>query len=476
MTRKVDVAVIGSGASGSVLTYELARRGASVVVLEAGAREDPTTFVHHEAAMLPRLYKSGGLQTTRDNDLAIGQGRTVGGSTVINNAIWLRAKLDRILPAWKDAGATVPKSSIEAAYEELERVLHVEPLPPDLANKGTNLFLKGCENAGVPARYLNHNRKQCTGCGWCNYGCQYNRKTSMLVTFIPWAEALGAEVLDRCDDVRIQTQGKQAKKVTCYRNGEEVTVEAGKVVVCAGAIGSSAVLLQSGIDLDQRVGKGLHVLGGALMSAEAPEPVDGFDGIGLTCVACASDSYVIETYFAPPLVFAIGMSGWFLTHFRRMMRFAYYSNAGVMVGTQPTGTVSLDKKKRVRIDLKFSKDEIAELKKGLRRLAEIYFAGGAVRVIPATYKDIAFETPDDIDQLDEKVHRPDDLLLGSGHPQGGNRMNEDPKKGVVGNDFRVHGFDNLFVADASVFPTNIWANCQATVMAMAHYAATFVAA
>ena len=34
----------------------------------------------------------------------------------------------------------------------------------------------------------------------------------------------------------------------------------------------------------------------------------------------------------------------------------------------------------------------------------------------------------------------------------------------------------VFVADASVFPTNIWANCQATVMAMAHHASKFIAA
>ena len=54
-------------------------------------------------------------------------------------------------------------------------------------------------------------------------------------------------------------------------------------------------------------------------------------------------------------------------------------------------------------------------------------------------------------------------------------MSEDVRRGVVGNDFKAHGYENLYVADASVFPTNIWANCQATVMAMSHYAATFVA-
>jgi choline dehydrogenase-like flavoprotein len=70
-----------------------------------------------------------------------------------------------------------------------------------------------------------------------------------------------------------------------------------------------------------------------------------------------------------------------------------------------------------------------------------------------------------------RIKRADDLSLGSAHPQGGNPMGEDPRVSVIGNDFRVHGFENLYVADASVFPSNIRANCQATVMAMSHYAA-----
>jgi choline dehydrogenase-like flavoprotein len=54
-------------------------------------------------------------------------------------------------------------------------------------------------------------------------------------------------------------------------------------------------------------------------------------------------------------------------------------------------------------------------------------------------------------------------------------MHESPGKGVVDNGFKVHGYENLFVADTSVFPTNIWVNCQATAMAMSHYASGFVA-
>jgi choline dehydrogenase-like flavoprotein len=474
--KRVDAIVIGSGAGGSVMAYELARRGLKVTILERGLRQDPATFEHNEVSMVARVYKDGGLQMTDDHNLVIAQGCTVGGSTVINNAIWLRPDLDLVLPSWEEAGAHIPRDKLEEGYAACEQMLHVSPLAPQLANRGSTVFLRGCQKLGIPAEYLHNNRDTCIACGWCNYGCKYNRKTSMLVTFIPWAEARGAEVLDGCSDVEILTSGDAATGARFVRRSEEVRIQADRVVVSAGTIGSSAVLLRSGVTLDGRVGSGLHVLGGVFVTAETNELIDGFDGIGLTAVAHASEDYVIESYFAPPAVFSIGLSGWFLSHFHRMQRYRYFAQAGVMVPTDPIGKVWLDKGLRPHIDLTIQEAELEYLRQGLNTLARIFFAGGAIKVLPATFNLIEFANSDDIRRKLALIQEPDDLLIGSAHPQGGNPMSDDPRTGVVGSNFRVHGFKNLFVADASVWPRNIRANCQATTMAMSHYAAGFVAA
>jgi choline dehydrogenase-like flavoprotein len=474
---KADVAVIGSGAAGSVMAFELARRGLKVVVLERGRREDPTTFEHSELAMFPRVYKEGGLQTSTDHDSLIVQGGTVGGSTVINNAIWMRANLDRVLPDWEARGADIPRAALEAAYTEIEGALHVTTVPHAVANRGSDVFLRGCEAAGVPAHYLNNNRHDCIGCGWCNFGCRYGRKTSMLVTYIPWAEGRGTEVLDRCADVRVVHRDGRATGVEAVRDGKKLHVDADRVVVSAGAVGSSAVLLASGITVGGRVGHGLHVLGGAFVTGETDEVLDGFDGIGLTCVAEAGDDFVIESYFAPPVTFALRLGGWFLSHFERAERYRHFIDGGVMVGTDPRGgRVSLDRKGHVKIDLKLDETDLDRLRRGLKAISRIYLRGGARRVFPSTFKYLEYGSEDDLDAIDHQIRKADDLLFGSAHPQGGNPMHRDPSKGVVGEDFAVHGMESLYVADTSVWPSNIWANCQATAMATAHYAATKVAA
>ncbi|MEZ5848573.1 MAG: GMC family oxidoreductase [Geminicoccaceae bacterium] len=56
---------------------------------------------------------------------------------------------------------------------------------------------------------------------------------------------------------------------------------------------------------------------------------------------------------------------------------------------------------------------------------------------------------------------------GSWHHIGTTRMHDDPARGVVDADCRVHGVGNLFIAGSSVFPTSGMANPTLTILALA---------
>ena len=67
--------------------------------------------------------------------------------------------------------------------------------------------------------------------------------------------------------------------------------------------------------------------------------------------------------------------------------------------------------------------------------------------------------------------------MGAAHHQAGTvRMGAagDPRS-VVGPDLRVHGFDNLAVADTSIYPDNIMHNTNLTALVVGEKAARLVA-
>jgi choline dehydrogenase-like flavoprotein len=54
----------------------------------------------------------------------------------------------------------------------------------------------------------------------------------------------------------------------------------------------------------------------------------------------------------------------------------------------------------------------------------------------------------------------------SSHHMGATRMSHSPSDGVVNENCRVHGIDNLFIASSSVFSTGGWANATLTITAL----------
>jgi choline dehydrogenase-like flavoprotein len=309
----------------------------------------------------------------------------------------------------------------------------------------------------------------CRGTGYCNIGCAYGAKLSTLDSVLPWAQRdHGLDVLADVEVERIVAGNGRAHAVEGrHASGETVSVAADEVVVAAGAIGSSWLLQRSGLGGDG-AGRGLHFNINSPMTADFPEIIDSFAGIQMSHAyvpAGGIPGYLVETWFNPPATQALAMPGWFDRHFENMRRYRHMACGGVLVGTTTPGRVKPSRSGPL-IEYKASETDRGSMVAGLKTAGRIFLEAGATRVMPATFAYHEYRTPGSLDRLPDDVREAGDLLLTSAHPQGGNAIGD-----VVDEDFRVRGFENLYLCDASVFPTSVHVNPQLTVMGMAQYAA-----
>jgi choline dehydrogenase-like flavoprotein len=493
----VEVVVIGSGAGGAVAAANLADQGYEVLVVEAGPYLPSTAITPHELRMSSSLYKDGAIQTTRDRDIIVFQGRTVGGSTVINNGICLRLKdkdethpdAEDVLETWKGLGANIPAGALDAAYGRVEEFLGIHTIDPRLGrSNGTRLLAaweayKAGSSDPMDARAKSgwfrknwgarHEPNRCLSCGYCNTGCPYGRKRAMPESYLARATTAAprkARILAHAEVLRIgwgapAADGRRvANRVQVqWPDGRAKWIGVTKgVVIAAGAIASSNILAASGI---RGTGRDISLNIACPVPALMPTPVLAWDEDQMATFIDRGD-FLIESHFQPPMSMATLVPGWFEEHFRRMLNYNRLASAGVLFPADRRGKIDNGK-----LEFVLQEADLAVLRRALATLTRIHLAGGAEEVYPALLKGETIPagiSPEALDALlRDRIREPDDVVLSSSHPHGGNAINADPAKGVVDLDQRVHGTANVLVTDASVMPSCIRVNAQLTTMAMA---------
>lgn len=493
----VEVIVIGSGAGGAVAAANLADQGYEVLVVEAGPYLPSSQISPHELQMSSSLYKDGAIQTTRDRDIIVFQGRTVGGSTVINNGICLRLEREGethpdandVLATWRALGADIAADALEASYCRVETRLGVHEIDRRLgSNNGTRLLsgwnaYRATSDDPLDQRAIsgwfrkNWGAKtednRCLSCGYCNTGCPYGRKRAMPESFLHHATTIAprkARILAEAEVSHIgwgapapdgRRVATSVQVVLPDHRAKTIRVTKG-VVVAAGAIASSNILSASGI---KGTGKGISLNIACPVPALMPDPVLAWDEDQMATFIDRGD-FLIESHFQPPMSMATLVPGWFDEHSRRMHNYNRLMSAGALFPADRLGEI-----KGGKLSFKLKEAELAVLRRALAVMTKIYFAGGALEVYPALLHGETLQagmSAADIDDFyRDHIREPDDAVLSSSHPHGGNAINADPAKGVVDLDQRVHGTTNVLVTDASVMPTCIRVNAQMTTMAMA---------
>lgn len=500
--EETDVIVIGSGAGGAVAAAAVADEGHEALIIEAGGHYPSSRITHEEARMTARLFKDGALQTTSDRDIIVFQGRVVGGSTVINNGICLRMKHDglvhpdaeNVYDTWTKLGAPISEAELGLSYDAVEQVLEVSEIDRITGrHNGPHLIDGWNKYAAQSSDPMDHKavtawfRKnygpttedsECIYCGYCNTGCPYGRKKAMPESFLTHATSDArdkpARILHRAEATEILWgEGANGKKVACaveirLRNGGKRTIRARKgVVVAAGALASSNLLHNSGI-LQSGTNISLNIA--CPVVALMPEGMDMnvWNEDQMATYVDRGD-FLIESHFQPPMSMATLVPGWFEDHYERMKNYNRLVSAGVLFPADRLGYMDNGKLK-----LKIGEAELALLRRALATMTKVHFLNGAVEVYPALLRGQTLTSDMSHEQIDAfyqtAIVEPDDVVLSSSHPHGGNGINVDPDKGVVDISQRVHNTTNCYVADASVMPSCIRVNAQLTTMAMAHRA------
>ncbi|MEM7135508.1 MAG: GMC family oxidoreductase [Myxococcota bacterium] len=489
ITLDADVLVVGSGASGAVAAYELSSRGAKVVVLEAGPYVKSAQFTERLTQSFDSLYEDGGNQANNAGDLVVLQGSCVGGSTVINAAVCFRAP-DAVLESWgTDHGLdNLAPSAMAPYFDKVERNLHIQPNGPHEINLNGRLIADGARKLGIHTAPAARNIKHCALTGHCLAGCKTDRKQSMLVTYLPWASELGATILSgtRAESFEVR-DGRitEVHAIATDADGAEkpVNVKAGLVVVAAGAIQTPLLFQRNALgNSSGLIGHNFACHPSTAMLGEHPDDI--YSWLGATISTYAGNiedpregSYLLEAGFLGPLSISTASEGGVGREYVEFIENAKKNLAAVtLIHDHNVGRV-YSENGRKRIDYELDDRDFKSLQEAFRAAANIYFAAGATRVFLPTTRRTVIEGSGEVDSVVNSLENGKHLYkFTSYHPQGTMRMGRDPKASVVGPDGKMHDLDNVYVIDASLFPSTLLVNPQETVYAMATYLSEGIAA
>lgn len=279
-----DVIIVGSGYGGGVTASRMARAGQRVAVLERGREvltgEFPSRFPDL-AGELQVTGKNGvtGSQTglfevRAGDDIHIIVGRGLGGGSLINAGVSLRPSPrvfdDGVWPAelrrdgLLDEGfrraeawlrpSTAPRAKGMTKYAALAKAAN--RLGHRMADTPVAVSFSDTINAAGIAQAA------CNYCGDCCAGCNVGAKSTVALTYLPDAVAHGADVFThmRVRSLEKLPQGTWRLHVEDLRKdgcGIEVQLTASIVVLAAGTLGSTEILMRSaasGLALSDQLG------------------------------------------------------------------------------------------------------------------------------------------------------------------------------------------------------------------------------
>lgn len=498
-----DVCIVGSGAGGSVVAYELSKAGLNVVVVEAGGYETADTFDQNELSMMNKLFDDYGTAATNDLSFVLLSGRGAGGGTTVNWMTCIKPP-PNVLHQWEDEFGIIGLTGVEfqSHVNEVWNTLKVNQSESQL-NGNNEVLWKGCSSLGYKEgedyQRIWRNAVRCQSrCAFCSYGCVYSCKQSTLINYLPMAFKNGAKFLfnTKIESVNVQSgvaTGVEGKYVSTSGKRFKVSIRARAVVISCGSIKTPVLLLRSGIK-GKNVGGNLRLHPTTAVSGHFKDEIRAWDGPPQTAVVTKflhsdgpNHGFWIEAAPSHPGLFALS-APWKdgFSHKEYMKNWFNHSSASIVLLKEwGSGRVSLNKGGGASVSYRLDQRDKSNMVSGMKETARILVAAGAIGLSSLHSEGIdvisgsgAGLTTSELDKFCDRIESKgitaNGIMLFSAHLMGSCRMSSDESAGAVNSECEVYGVKNLFVADGSVFPTSLGVNPMITIMSLARRTAQVV--
>jgi choline dehydrogenase-like flavoprotein len=296
------------------------------------------------------------------------------------------------------------------------------------------------------------------------------------VSYVPAALGRGASLATGVRVTGLLPDGGVTGRTT--GTGVEVTVRARATVLACGTLLTPLILQRAGVKL-RHLGRNLTIHPATTVSGVFDEEVRGFAAVPQGwCVDELTPDGILLLGAGTPIEFGAAQLPVVGAELMDVMdAYDRVASFGVMVSDNPNGAVRAGPRGRPLVAYRLGARECALLHKGTVAVARIFFAAGARRVYAPVRGHRRLLDEADLSRFQgASVAVSDWMTLAAFHPLGTCRMSAWPDEGVVDLDNRVHGMDEVFVADGSVVPSSPRVNPQVTIMAFASRAAERIAA
>ena len=496
MLYDFDVIVVGGGAGGATFAYACARAGKSVLVLERGSKYTSTNPSHDEKAMLfdKKPYDDREVDVNGAARLLY-MGGVLGGGTSIYGGALVRPSEGDFHPG-RYYGKRIPRAiwdwpitygDLEPHYTEAERLYGVagcgdedfgplkkplggypgDPLPLHPLNQ--RLIAKNQLHGLRPFRLpLAIDSSRCLRCGVCaGYVCPTGARrsaTELLERAI--AEGYPLKIQTQIEVERLivdRGSGATSIAVLDRATGRRFSYRAHRYALGAGAIGSSLLLLRSGLE-NPLIGRNymMHlcsIVAGVYSKSTSTEATF-VKQVGFADFYFGTKKYphkmgIVQSLPVPGPLVAAKLSPFMPAALRQFLRQRILPLAGIIEDLpNPANRVTLGPQGEAKLAHKFAKYDLARRRHFTPLIAKILKRSGAVYCLSRQYSS------------DEHV----------AHQCGTLRFGNDPAQAVLDADCRMYDNPNVFSVDGSFLPTSLGVGPGLTIMANALRVATKVVA